>query len=100
MILEKGNFTISSERNHVDIDTLHDMLSRSYWAKDRSREDVEKSVENSLCFSLLIILCHVVYATLGLMVLLKSVLDFLKNPLCCLGRIAGIPYGAADDQMV
>ncbi len=40
-------------KKQVDIDTLHDMLSRSYWAKDRSREDVEKSVANSLCFSLL-----------------------------------------------
>ena len=53
MIWEKDNFTISSEKKHVDIDALHDMLSRSYWAKDRSREEVQKSVLNSLCFSLL-----------------------------------------------
>ncbi len=53
MIWEKDIFTISSEKKHVDIDSLHDMLSRSYWARDRSREDVEKSVTNSLCFSLL-----------------------------------------------
>ena len=53
MIWEKGRFTISLEKKHVNIDTLHDMLSHSYWAKDRSREDVEKSVANSLCFSLL-----------------------------------------------
>jgi N-acetylglutamate synthase-like GNAT family acetyltransferase len=53
MIWEKGDFTISSERIHVDIDNLHDMLSLSYWAKDRSREDVEKSIDHSLCFSLL-----------------------------------------------
>ena len=53
MILGKDNFTISSEKKHVDIDTLHDMLSRSYWVKDRSREEVEKSVANSLYFSLL-----------------------------------------------
>ena len=53
MIWKKDNYTISTEKKHVDIDILHDMLSRSYWAKDRSREDVEKSVLNSLCFSLL-----------------------------------------------
>ena len=29
------------------------MLSQSYWAQDRSRKDVERSVTNSLCFSLL-----------------------------------------------
>jgi N-acetylglutamate synthase-like GNAT family acetyltransferase len=53
MIWKKDNYTISSERKHVDIDTLHDMLRSSYWAKNRSRKAVEKSVETSLCFSLL-----------------------------------------------
>lgn len=53
MLWGKDDFTISSEKRHVDIDILHDMLSFSYWAKDRSREDVEKSIEHSLCFSLL-----------------------------------------------
>lgn len=53
MIWEKDNFEISSAKKQVNIDILHDMLSRSYWAKDRSWEDVEKSVANSLCFSLL-----------------------------------------------
>ncbi|MBC8246642.1 MAG: GNAT family N-acetyltransferase [Deltaproteobacteria bacterium] len=53
MIWEKNNFKISSDKKQVNIDTLQDMLSRSYWAKDRSRENVEKSIENSLCFSLL-----------------------------------------------
>ena len=53
MIWEKDSFTISSEKQHVNIDILHDMLSRSYWAKDRTRDEVEKSVANSMCFSLL-----------------------------------------------
>lgn len=50
---ERGNFTISAEKKKVDIDVLHEMLSQSYWAKDRSREEVEKSIAGSLCFSLL-----------------------------------------------
>ncbi len=53
MIWKKNNFKISSEKKSVNIDILHDMLSSSHWAKNRSREAVEKSVENSLCFSLL-----------------------------------------------
>lgn len=53
MIWERGDFTISSERKKVNIDVLHDMLSGSYWAKDRTREAVEKSIASSLCFSLL-----------------------------------------------
>ena len=49
---QKENFTISSEHERVDIDALHDMLRRSYWAKDRTREEVEKTISNSICFSL------------------------------------------------
>ena len=52
MIWEQADFTISSEKKQVNIDALHDMLSRTYWAKDRSREEIEKTVANSLCFSL------------------------------------------------
>lgn len=53
MVTETDGFKISSDKKDVDVDTLHDMLSRSYWAKDRTRREVEQSVENSLCFSLL-----------------------------------------------
>jgi len=52
MIWERADFTISSEKKQVDIDALHDMLSRTYWANGRSREEIEMSVANSLCFSL------------------------------------------------
>jgi hypothetical protein len=52
MIWKKGIFKITTEKNHVNIDFLHDMISRSSWAKGRSREDVEKSIANSLSFSL------------------------------------------------
>jgi GNAT superfamily N-acetyltransferase len=37
----------------ANIDIIHDLLSRSYWAKGRSKEAVAQSVENSLCFSLI-----------------------------------------------
>lgn len=43
---------ISTDPSEVDIDWLHAALSeRSYWALGRSREMVERSVANSLCFS-------------------------------------------------
>ena len=53
MIWKKADFLISSEKNQVDIDALHAMLSRSHWAKGRSREAIEKTIANSLCFSLI-----------------------------------------------
>lgn len=43
---------ISTDRSEVDLDWLHAALAEgSYWALGRSREMVERSVANSLCFS-------------------------------------------------
>jgi N-acetylglutamate synthase-like GNAT family acetyltransferase len=53
MVWEKDNYTISPEKKYVDVDALHDLLRSSYWAKDRSRKTVEKSVETSRCFSVI-----------------------------------------------
>ena len=45
---------ISTDRSDVDLDWLVDALSaRAYWALGRSRDIVERSVANSLCFSAL-----------------------------------------------
>src|SRR4051794_35096635 len=41
---------ISSDPARIDISLVHDFLSSSYWAKGRSREVVERSIEHSLCF--------------------------------------------------
>jgi GNAT superfamily N-acetyltransferase len=42
---EKGPFVISTDRQRVDIDTVHEFLStESYWAPGVAREVVERSV--------------------------------------------------------
>ena len=47
----KGEYTISDDRARLDMDVIHGFLSReSYWARGRSRERVERSIENSLAF--------------------------------------------------
>lgn len=44
-------FYVSTDKSKLDIDMIADFLSnRSYWAKGRSRDKIEKSVANSLCF--------------------------------------------------
>jgi GNAT superfamily N-acetyltransferase len=48
----RNDFTISDDRNRVDIDVVSNLLSRSYWGHKRRREVVEKLIQNSLCFSL------------------------------------------------
>jgi GNAT superfamily N-acetyltransferase len=48
----RDDFTISDDRNRVDVDVVSNLLSRSYWEHKRPREVVEKLIQNSLCFSL------------------------------------------------
>ncbi len=45
------NITISREYDTMDIDFIYSYLTRSYWAKGRSREDVVRSMKNSFCFA-------------------------------------------------
>ena len=45
------SFHISTDKTLFDVDMIYDFLAnRSYWAKGRSRETVEKSIAGSMCF--------------------------------------------------
>lgn len=41
---------LSTDPQRLDVDAIQDMLSRSYWACDRSREKITRTIQNSLCF--------------------------------------------------
>ena len=46
-----GEFIISTDRRLLQIDVIHRFLSeQSYWAKERTREQTLKAIENSLCY--------------------------------------------------
>jgi GNAT superfamily N-acetyltransferase len=46
-----GEFTISTDRNRLQTDVIHKFLSEeSYWAKERTREQTETAIKNSLPF--------------------------------------------------
>jgi len=48
-----SEFHISTDKSKLDIELIHSFLvNQSYWAKNRSLETVNKSIENSLCFGL------------------------------------------------
>jgi GNAT superfamily N-acetyltransferase len=50
---ERGEYTISTDRERLDIDLIHRFLSEeSYWAPGVRRDVVERSIANSLCFGL------------------------------------------------
>lgn len=45
-------FRISTDIREMDVDLVHEYLSKqSYWAKGRGKEEVIKSMENSICFA-------------------------------------------------
>jgi GNAT superfamily N-acetyltransferase len=48
----RGDYTISTDPQRLDLDAIHGFLTTSYWAKGRSRERVAVSIEQSLCFGL------------------------------------------------
>ena len=51
--MRTADFEVSTERGRLDIDLIHDFLSRSsYWAMGRERDTVERSIQNSLCFGI------------------------------------------------
>ena len=49
---EKGDYVITDDQSQVDIDFIHSSLNTTYWAENRSREVVEKSLKNSVLLSL------------------------------------------------
>ncbi len=52
-VIQRGEYTIDTDPRRLNLDVIHGYLAgRSYWAKGRSRETVEKSVAHSLCFGL------------------------------------------------
>jgi GNAT superfamily N-acetyltransferase len=48
----RGDLTISTDKERLDRAAIHEFLSGSYWAKGIPREIVDRSIENSLCFGL------------------------------------------------
>jgi N-acetylglutamate synthase-like GNAT family acetyltransferase len=49
---QHGQFVISTDRDRLNLDVIHDFLTNCYWAKGISREVVQRSIEHSLCFGI------------------------------------------------
>lgn len=47
-----NQFTISTDPSRLDRDAIADLLSRSYWANTRTREQLEGALSHSLVFGL------------------------------------------------
>src|SRR6476659_9236422 len=49
MIISK-DYSITTDKNKMDIDFIHSYLTRSYWAEGITKEIVARSIAGSLCF--------------------------------------------------
>lgn len=53
MEMEQQQFLISTDKDRLQINVIHAFLSEeSYWAKERTLEQMRLAIENSLCFGL------------------------------------------------
>jgi GNAT superfamily N-acetyltransferase len=52
METHRDQFTMSTDPSRLDMNTVYDFLSRSYWAKTRPREYTDRAFANSLVFGL------------------------------------------------
>lgn len=46
----REGFELSTDPARMDLDAVHGLISRSYWAQDRSREVMEQAMANAICF--------------------------------------------------
>lgn len=45
-----GDYLISTDKSRLDLDTVCQFLSRSYWARTRSAETISQSIAQSVCY--------------------------------------------------
>jgi GNAT superfamily N-acetyltransferase len=52
MSFERKGFSISTDKAKLDLELICTFLSSAYWANQRTRATILKSLEHSLCFGL------------------------------------------------
>ena len=50
MDLQKDSFTISTNKEKLNISYIHQFLAQSYWAENIPIEIVQRSIEGAVCF--------------------------------------------------
>ena len=52
MKIPSSYIEITTDKNRLNIDYIHNFLTQSYWSEGIPKRAVEKSINNSLCFGL------------------------------------------------
>jgi len=50
MDLTKNGFTISTDKEKLDVDMIHSFLNSTYWAGGIPKQTIRRSIEGSICF--------------------------------------------------
>ena len=46
----RDGFELSTDPARMDLDTIHDFISQSYWGQGRSKEVMVRAMHNAICF--------------------------------------------------
>src|SRR5688572_30110163 len=49
---QRDEYVLTDDKSRIDLDAVCALLHATYWAADRSRELIERSIEHSICFGL------------------------------------------------
>ena len=49
---EKDGFTVSNEKELLNVEVIYNFLRSSYWGASRTKAEIEKTIANSICFGL------------------------------------------------
>jgi len=49
---QRGEYTISTDNERLDLHVIHDFISKSYWGQGRKLEVVQRALDNSLNFGI------------------------------------------------
>src|ERR1043166_3771714 len=50
---QRDSYTITTDQANIDVDAVHSFLTQCYWSEGIPKKTVERSIRNSLCFSVL-----------------------------------------------
>ncbi len=52
MEIKKDDYLISDNKALLNYDSIYQFLAKSYWANQRSKETIDLSIKNSICYGL------------------------------------------------
>ena len=52
MTYQFNEYIISDEKSLINMDSVKDLLSSSYWAEERSIETILRSIDQSVCYGI------------------------------------------------